>query len=175
MLLNTRVCEALVEQILHHHMRSPARYHVWPFRRRKTTIQTHQSRRALSAFASEPLITPERLTQDDWEDAFRIMPDWAALGGLVRPDEDLPPEDNPFCLYVGKKRKAFLFVDTAITASLCELTRFGGEVATNINSKANKPQLKLYAKVTFTGAAGDNVMVGRLVMDADAYELGRVD
>jgi hypothetical protein len=122
-----------------------------------TGAELHES------FASSPLITPERLTQDPAE-ALGCTPPWTLVCGLAGP-ETLPAEAVAV-VRVGDKHPDQYFMPAVSLAIIFELTRFGNSVTTNTNKKAGSEVALYYLKITFRGASEDNMPVSRIITGA---------
>lgn len=118
-------------------------------------------------FENAPLITPERIEADP-EEAFRVVPRWAATMAFAQPDlADLPAADRPVVVLVGGKHRVGITLSSMQFGLLCEGTRFGHSVVTNRNSGK---QPTIYAKLSFRDAPHDNMPISRPFAGAGANE-----
>lgn len=125
-----------------------------------------------SAFASSPLITPERLARSVPE-ALALAPPWVIVHELA--DPELGPSEFKAAVRVGDKHPDEYSLASVSLAILFEVTRYGNSVTTNTNKRAGSKAAIIYLKIIYAGASKDNTPVSRLIMDARPHQAVRTN
>ena len=123
-----------------------------------------------STFAHSPLITPERL-KDNHDDALLPAPPWAIVSTSA--DREAPIDDAAMSVQIEGKHPGSYTFSALSLAVLFELTRFGNSITTNTNKRRGSHEAAYYLKITFRGAAKDNMPVSRIIAGAGPHQIVR--